>query len=105
MSDRESGHDLEDHPEGCPEAGHGAPGVGIALEHGRQQQCEQEQQMVEAAPDMDHSLARVIEKLRQARSCADSQLPHRALCRKNRGLRLPRCFEPQQSAVLRIGIE
>ena len=66
MRHGERGDDFQDVPECRLETLDGAPVPVRDDQHGGQQQREQEQDVVEADPDMPDALAAVVEELRQA---------------------------------------
>ena len=69
------------------EAGHAAPAPRFVHQHGGQQQRKQEQDVVEADPDMPDAFDEVLAELRQARDFAGGKALRRPLRREHRRLR------------------
>ncbi len=104
MSHGERSDDLEHVPERQGKTRDRLPAFPFEHEDRGQEQRQQEQDMVEADPDVPYPLAAVVEELRQRRDLGELEYLSRALRTEDRGARGDPVLEPQQAPVLRIEV-
>jgi MarR-like DNA-binding transcriptional regulator SgrR of sgrS sRNA len=84
---------------------HAAPAPCLVHQHGRQQQGEQEQDVVEADPDMPDAFDEVLAESARRETLAGGKALLRTLRREHRGLRQAIELQAQQAAMQGIELE
>jgi hypothetical protein len=105
MGQRECRDHLEHVPQRRLQPCRRLPGHAVAHQHRGQQQRQQEQDVIEAEPDVPHAVLKVFDELPQPVRRGENQVLGRRLDSKDRGAHLAAVIELQQAAMLRVEVE